>query len=300
MRDVSHKLPTKRTARARAELFASPETIARAQVGRTPKGDPIPVARVAAALAAKKTAEWIPYCHNVPIEHVEVAFSFLPDRIQADVSVVSVAKTGVEMEAVTAAAAAVITLFDMLKMVDDSMHIGSIRLLEKTGGKSGLPRKTGWSACVVVMSDRASRGEYPDRSGAVLEQAALAHGAREVEKLVLPDDSSALREAVEGAVSRRRNLVLVTGGTGFGPRDVTHDTLAPMIERELPGVTAAYLAYSQARRPTAMLGRPLAGLIGDTVIVAVPGSPGACEDAIACLLPSLLHLFSMLAGEGHE
>ncbi|MBX3110210.1 MAG: bifunctional molybdenum cofactor biosynthesis protein MoaC/MoaB [Fimbriimonadaceae bacterium] len=299
MRDVSFKNTTKRTALARAELTASEETIRRVQNGDTPKGDPIPVAKVAAIQATKKTTEWIPYCHNIPIEHVGVDFEFLADRIAVEVFVVSVAKTGVEMEAMTGAAAAVLTLYDMLKMIDDGMEIVGVRLLSKTGGKSDLPQRRDWNAQVLVMSDRANRGEYEDRSGRTLEQALKGHGAGSVSVKVLPDESELLISEVRAAAERGISLLVITGGTGVGPRDITSDTVTPLLEKNLPGVVAAFQSYSHSRLPTAMLARPLAGIIGETVVLAIPGSPGACEDAMACLMPSLLHVHSMLAGEGH-
>lgn len=299
MRDVSFKNTTRRSATARAELFAAGETLERVAAGDTPKGDPIPVAKVAAIQATKKTTEWIPYCHNIPIEHVDVRFEFLDDRIAVDVYVVSIAKTGVEMEAITAAAAAVITLYDMLKMIDETMVIGSIRLLDKTGGKSDLPLLGGWTASVIVLSDRASRGEYDDRSGPLLKFGLEAHGAADVNLVVLPDDADGLRQAVHSAVRQERALLIVCGGTGLGPHDITFDTLTPVLERTLPGVVDAFMQYSQARVPTAMLARPLAGLIENTLVLAIPGSPGAAQDALHALLPSLLHFRSILAGEGH-
>lgn len=300
MRDISFKNTTLRTARARAELRASKETISRVISGDIPKGDPIPVAKVAAIQATKNTVNWIPYCHNIPIEHVDVQFTFSEEHIVAEVYVVSVAKTGVEMEAITAAAAAVITLYDMLKMIDEEMEIGSIRLLHKTGGKSDFSFVSGWTSEVIVMSDRASQGQYEDKSGPILESALMLHGAAKVGKTVLPDSSELLHGAIQGAVSNGTQLVFITGGTGVGPRDISTETLAPLLERELPGVSAAFLSYSQMRMPTSMLARPLAGIIGNTVVIAIPGSPGACKDAMACLFPSLLHLLAMLNGEGHE
>ncbi len=106
MRHVSAKATTLRTAIARAELAAAAATIDAVREDRAPKGDPLPVAKVAAVQAAKKTAEWIPYCHNIPIEGVDVDFELLDDRIAVNVKVTSVAKTGVEMEAMVAASTA--------------------------------------------------------------------------------------------------------------------------------------------------------------------------------------------------
>ncbi|MBA4293163.1 bifunctional molybdenum cofactor biosynthesis protein MoaC/MoaB [bacterium] len=299
MRDVSFKNTTKRTAFARAELTASAETIRRVQNGDTPKGDPVPVAKVAAIQATKKTTEWIPYCHNIPIEHVRVDFEFLEDRIAVEVFVVSIAKTGVEMEAMTGATAAVLTLYDMLKMIDDDMEIVGVRLLSKTGGKSDLPKRSDWSAQVLVMSDRAHRGEYEDRCGPSLEQALKGHGAGSVSVKVLPDESDLLAHEIHAVAEMGVSVLVITGGTGVGPRDITIETIEPLLEKSLPGVVAAFQAYSYSRIPTAMLARPVAGIIGQTVVLAIPGSPGACEDAMACLMPSLLHVHSMLAGEGH-
>lgn len=300
MRDVSPKNTTRRTALARAELMAKEDTIARLKAGDTPKGDPIPVAKVAAIQATKKTTEWIPYCHNIPIEHVQVEFLFLDDRIAVEVYVISIARTGAEMEAMTGAAAAVLTLYDMLKMIDEEMSISSIALIHKTGGKSDLPSLLGWPARVIVMSDRASQGEYEDESGELLRTGLKAHGADPIDKIILPDEPTALIQAIQEAVSDGASIVVVTGGTGVGPRDTTSQTLEPLLEKLLPGVVAAFLNYSQERFPTAMLSRPVAGIIGHTVVLAVPGSPSACRDAIACLMPSLLHVHEMIAGEGHK
>lgn len=299
MRDVSFKPTTKRTATARAELFATGETIARVKVGDTPKGDPIPVAKVAAIQATKKTTEWIPYCHNIPIEHVDVAFEFESDRIVVSVYVVSVAKTGVEMEAVTAAGAAVITLYDMLKMIDDDMYIGSIRLLEKTGGKSDLASLADWSARVIVSSDRASRGEYTDLSGEVLTSGLQSHGAAQVTKVVVSDDLDLLRKQVSIGVAEGADIIIVTGGTGVGPRDVSFEAVSELIQVPLPGVVSAFMKYSQDRMPTAMLARPMAGIVQESVILAIPGSPGACRDLLHSVFPSILHVLSMIKGEGH-
>lgn len=299
MRDISFKNTTLRTATACADLIATSDTLARVKVGNTPKGDPIPVAKVAAIQATKKTTEWIPYCHNIPIEHVDVRFEFLPDRIRVSVYVVSIAKTGVEMEAITGAAAAVITLYDMLKMIDDSMEIVAIRLLEKTGGKSDMAKHSCWRARVVVASDRASNGAYEDRSGPILVEGLQLHGATEVERVVVSDDVSAIQDAVQTGVDRGTEVIIVTGGTGVGPRDHTYDVITNLIETPLPGVCAAFLNYSQARNPSAMLARPVAGISGQSVILAVPGSPAACRDALASLFPALLHVSEMLAGGGH-
>lgn len=299
MRDVSAKPTTLRTARARAEVTAARTTLEAVLAQRTPKGDPLPVAKVAAIQAAKKTAEWIPYCHNIPIEHVETHFEVLDDRIAIEVAVVSVARTGVEMEAMTAAAAAALTLVDMLKMIDASMTVASIRLLEKTGGKSDAPSLGPWRAHVLVCSDRVAASQTEDGSGAILVAGCRTWGAADAAMTVVADDVDAIRAAVEASVGAGADVLLVTGGTGIGPRDRTPEAVEPLLDLSLPGVVEALRSHGQARLGTAMLSRSVAGIVGRTAVVTIPGSPGACRDAIAVLFPALLHTKAMLIGGGH-
>ena len=136
MWDVSGKSNTSRTAHAQATLRAKRETLRAVREGSVPKGDPLPVAKVAAIQAAKNTPGIIPYCHPLPLTHVGVDFTLGDQSITIDVTTKTDYKTGVEMEALTAAAAAALTLYDMLKQIDMGMTIESIKLIQKTGGKS--------------------------------------------------------------------------------------------------------------------------------------------------------------------
>lgn len=291
MRDVSHKITTKRTARAVATLTMSPSTMAHIENGTVPKGDPLPVAKVAAVMAAKKTTEWIPYCHNIPIEFVGVNFHFESDRVEVAVDVTSIAKTGVEMEAMTAASAAVLTLYDMLKMLDDDMEIVGVRLLEKRGGKSDFTKLSNWTARVIVASDRAARGDYQDVSGEVLREGLEGFGGS-VSKVVVSDEVETLQQAIREG--QGCNLILITGGTGLGSRDVTPEAVLHLLDRRLDGVEEALRAYGQIRFPLAMLSRSFAGVIGKSIVVGLPGSPSACSDALNALFPSLLHAIEVV------
>ena len=138
MIDVSHKNRSAREAKARASLVVHPDTIRRIRDRQIPKGDPLEVAKVAAIQAAKDTARIIPYCHPIPIDHVRVDYELADNRIEVTVTVKAIYKTGVEMEALTGAAVCALTLYDMLKMLDETMAIREVRLLEKKGGKSDL------------------------------------------------------------------------------------------------------------------------------------------------------------------
>jgi cyclic pyranopterin phosphate synthase len=135
MVDVSHKPETKRTARAHAFVRMSPDVLA--ALPSNPKGDPLAVARIAGIQAAKRTAELIPLCHSLPLSHADVAIMLEPDGLRVIASAVTTAQTGVEMEALTAASIAALTLYDMTKALDKRIEIQDVYLLEKTGGKSG-------------------------------------------------------------------------------------------------------------------------------------------------------------------
>ncbi len=141
MVDTSAKSPTRRRAVASARVLMSPETIEAVRAHRTPKGDPLEVARVAGIMAAKRTAELIPLCHPLPLTHADVRAELRDDGVHIEAEATTTAQTGVEMEALTAASVAALTVYDMCKAVEKGMTITEIRLEEKTGGKSGTWRR---------------------------------------------------------------------------------------------------------------------------------------------------------------
>lgn len=140
MVDVSAKPPTPRKAVAEGEIIFSKHVMDLLQDGRTPKGDIFTVAKVAGVMAAKRTAELIPLCHPLPLTSVDLKFDLRPEErtIVVRAEVHTVAPTGVEMEALTAVSAALLTLYDMTKASDKQMVMGNIRLTRKEGGKSGV------------------------------------------------------------------------------------------------------------------------------------------------------------------
>ena len=140
MVDVSHKATTHRSARARAFVAMSAEVLA--ALPSNPKGDPLEVARIAGILAAKKTSELIPLCHPVALTHIALEFHTQADWIEIEASAATAAQTGVEMEALTAASIAALTIYDMTKALDKSIEIREVRLVEKSGGKSGTYRRS--------------------------------------------------------------------------------------------------------------------------------------------------------------
>src|ERR687889_1240522 len=137
MVDVGAKQSSARRAVASARVLMSNETVEAVRAHRTPKGDPLEVARIAGIMAAKRTAELIPLCHPLPLTHADVRAELRDDGVHIEAEASTTAQTGVEMEALTAAAVAALTVYDMCKAVEKGMTITDVRLEEKTGGKSG-------------------------------------------------------------------------------------------------------------------------------------------------------------------
>lgn len=302
MRDITHKLLTQREAVARSILTASPETLQMLKDNKLPKGDPLPVAKVAAIQAAKNTSQIIPYCHPVPVEFVGVEFTLEPDRIITTVTVKAIYKTGVEMEALTAASVAALTLYDMMKMLDKAMTIGETVLLEKQGGKSDFsqPWATQLRAAVLVMSDSIAAGTKSDKSGRMIEERLQSLGIQVVDYRVIPDDPDGIRQTlVTYADEDGLDLVVTTGGTGVSPRDNTPEVMAGILDKTIPGIAEAARTYGQDRTPYAMLSRSTAGIRKKTLILNLPGSIGGVQDSLDALFPAVLHAFKMMWGFGH-
>ena len=300
MINTSHKVETLRTARAQAVVLGSSEALSALAEDRVPKGNALELARAAGTLAAKRTSDLIPLCHPLPLDQVQVEFEFVEGGVRVLATAVATARTGVEMEALTAASVAALTLYDMLKPLDPALEITAVKLLEKRGGKSdfgaGAP---GVDAAVIVVSDRVSRGQVQDESGAAVRAFLEARGVRTTHTRVVPDEAPLITQAVREVVAAGCRLVLTSGGTGLGPRDVTVEAVRPMLEREAPGISEAMRAHGARRHPYAMLTRAVAGLAGGSLVVTLPGSPRGAVESLEAVFPALLHALDIAAGGGH-
>ena len=150
-------------------------------------------------------------------------------------------------------------------------------------------------AAVLTVSDGVSAGERDDASGDLLVELLGAEGY-DVERRVVPDDREAIGDAIV-ELAEEAKLVLTTGGTGLGPRDVTPEASAEVIDRPAPGIAEAIRADSIAKTPHGLLSRGIAGVRDRTLVVNLPGSPGGCRDVFVVLQPALRHALELLAGE---
>jgi len=300
---ITHKSTTLRKAIAQAIVRVSkPETILAIRNRTVPKGEVLECARVAGLFAAKRTADMIPDCHPLPIEFTAVRYELGELEIQIQVEIHTIYKTGVEVEAMHAASVVALTMYDMLKPIDKGVSIEQIKLLEKKGGKSDRNAALGQArrAAILVCSDTLAVGQGQDRSGEVIREKLVQLGITVAEKRIVSDEVMAIQAAARDFVAQGVDLLLVTGGTGLSPRDVTPEALEPLLDRRIPGVEEAIRAYGQQRLATAMLSRSLAGQIGKTLVLALPGSPSGAAEGMDAVFPALLHAFSILEGARHD
>ena len=302
MYDISYKQDTLRTAVAQAIVKVSPFTVTLVNEGKIRKGNIFDAAKISANMAAKRTWDLLPYCHPIPIDHIAVEFDMIADGIITIlVSIKNIGKTGVEMEALTGAAIAALTIYDMLKPTDDKLEIKSIKLLEKTGGLNSFVQKYDRTlhAAVLVLSD--SRTEREDKSGKAILERLAKYGVEVKEYKVLADNQKAIeQELLKLCDNLGVDIVLTSGGTGVGLRDVTPEATAKVIERQVSGIGETLRAFGQKRTPFSMLSRGIGGVRGSTVIVNLPGSESAVRESLDSLFPGILHIFRILIDHGHS
>lgn len=320
MADVRRKRPTRRRAVAVGELHPG-DAFEPLVERRLPKGDALLMAEVAGLQGAKMAAQLMPLCHPLLLEYVNLRCVAVPERrvVRVYCEVACEARTGVEMEALAGVNAALLTLYDLTKPVQPALSLQAIRLLFKEGGKKGLwicpegltdeerahyrpqspARLEGARCAVLTLSDRASTGQYEDRSGPLLIQALRTLGAEPEVAEVLPDGVEALSIRLRGLAESGIELVLCTGGTGFGSRDLSPEALRAVADRGVPGLGELFRSESRHHTELAWLSRAEAGLVGSCLVILLPGSPKAVAQGMAILGPLLAHARAMLRGESH-
>lgn len=303
MVNITHKSSTLRKAVALGTLKVSKqETIDAILNKMVPKGDVFEFSRAAGLLACKKTYEVIPDCHPLPVEYTSITHIIENMNIVIRVEVHTVYKTGVEVEAMHGAAITALTMYDMLKPIDDAIEISSIKLDSKVGGKSDIkyayPEQL--KVAVITCSDSIKQGDDSDKSGDIIRMELSKHKLNVLHKEIIPDDFDVIQQKARQLIGENFQLILFTGGTGLSKRDVTPDAISPLIDRNVPGIMEAARNYGQDRTPYAMLSRGIAGFAGETFIITLPGSPRGVEETMQAIFPYVLHIFKVKEGVRHD
>ncbi len=310
MSNVSAKQITERRAAAVGTLLMGRRAFALLKSGRLPKGDAISLAKVAGIMAAKRTPDLLPLCHPLQLDSVDVEI-ILDEKLpgaHVRCTAAIAAKTGVEMEALTGCSTALLCLYDLLKPVDPNLEIVAVRLEYKSGGKKGFwkhPKtktpakqkavKLG-TAAVITVSDRAFKKIYKDTSGPALASGLERIGFSVKKRIISPDDQKTIETHIRRA-ARGVNVVVLTGGTGLSPRDVTPEAVIAVCDRIIPGIGETLRANGGPT--TSSLSRSIAGQLGKCVIVALPGSGGGVRDGLLVLENLLPHAVHIASGGKH-
>ena len=326
MIDVGQKLVTSRTAFARGTIHLSKQAYEAIENGSNPKGDVLALAEITAILGAKNTSTLLPLCHPLPIEKVRVHFVKNPQIFSITIftEVSTTGKTGVEMEALAAVSAGLLGIYDLSKAVDPVIELSGIRLDQKIGGKSGHWRHPQFiesmvqteidqpmvelilknlKASVLTLSDRCFKKEAQDTSGPAIQRFLSDRGAHLDRSEILPDEIKAIQNAVMsiayGFEGETSDFLVLTGGTGVSPTDLTPEALAPLWTKMIPGIGELLRASGTKHTPMSYLSRSAGGLIGKCLVVCLPGSEKAVREGLEALEPLLKHLFVIRDGGKH-
>lgn len=303
MLDITQKSNTLRSATAEAIVKVSQQQTIDAVVNKqVPKGDVFEMSKTAGLFAIKKTPDIIPDCHPLPIESATINFDVQGLEIKIEIEVKTIYKTGVEVEVMHGASVVALTIYDMLKPLDKGIEIQSIKLIKKRGGKSDFKDRfrKDLNAGVIVCSDTISGGKKEDKAGKAIMEKLKACNVAIKEYVIVPDELEQIKAKVEKLYQEKTDLIILTGGTGLSPRDVTPEAISPLLDREIPGIAEAARSFGQDRTPYSMLSRSVAGVKGETLILALPGSTKGATESMDVLFPSVLHVFGILRGARHN
>lgn len=292
-----------RRARAQAHLTFGPV------VRQTLDGSPVlQTARVAGVQAARRAADLLPYTPDVELTEVDLSFEFSEEGLRIFGFSEGICRSGMGTRALMAVTVCAVTIVDMLPEHATAIAIGEAKLVEQRGGAESLRYsfEPPVRAAVLAVSDAVASGRKPDRAAQTIREAVTAHehhGLVLAEQATVGDDAAAIERQITRWVDRGDDgaidLILTVGGTGLAHTDVTVEAVSRLVDREVPGLMEAVRTFGQEHTPVAFMSRGVAGLVGDTLVVTLPGSRSGAAEAVPVVLPAALHVLKTLRAS-HE
>ncbi len=321
MSNVSAKKISERKALAYGKIHVGEFAFNEIMNDNLPKGNPLTIAEVAGVIGAKKTADILPLCHPIDISAVWV--EIIPNKeescFEAYVLATTIAKTGIEMEALSGVTTALLNIYDMTKPIEPTLTISDVHLLVKTGGKKGVwvctdgipPLAQAWldnelkvdkvlndlDVTTITMSDRASQGVYEDTAGESAKEILNTWGANVVAQSLIGDEKELLEKTLQEHLSKKPEIIFTLGGTGLGGRDITVETLLPLFNKNATGLSQMLKAEGVARfTDKAWLSNSTVGIIDETLIITLPGSKKAVIENLDICYGIIKHAINMKNG----
>lgn len=253
--------------------------------------------RVAVELAVKNASGVIPGLHSVAFDVITLSEQREENILVYELSLKAIHKTALDIQALYGATVAGLSLMQWFTSNEDIV-IGAPKIIKSKNpylrDKRMYP--SGLNAAVVVCSDSISEGTKSDAAGKAIIATLEEYQVKVAHYEVIPDENDAIAQCAK-TLSKDHHLLIFTGGTGLSLRDVTPESLEPLLERRIPGIEEAIRAYGQQRVPYAMLSRSVVGTLGNCLVMALPGSTNGARESMQAIFPHVLHVFKILRGQ---
>ncbi len=311
MINISKKSVSYRRACVFGSIYVGKDVFNLIKMNKIEKGNPLILAEIAGINAAKNTSNLLLLCHQINLENIFL--NIIMDKqnylIKVYCIVCANAKTGVEMEAMCGVSIALLTIYDLTKKFNPFIYINKIKLLFKDGGENGLILGSinnlpsylkkyffdsnllfdNISVFIITVSDRSVRGYYEDISGQILTDFFNIRNAKVISKIIIPDDINLFNNIIKKIIKiYLPNIILISGGTGLGKKDITNIVLSKLCYKKIPGISELLRFSGSFHSITSWLSSSFAGIFNDSLLISIPGNPSAVFESLNVLEELLL------------
>lgn len=255
------------------------------------KADIITAAKIAGIQAAKKTSDIIPLNHSNKLNWVNITFDLIQDHIKIISTAKAISRSDLEMEALTGAAIAALTIIDLCKEYDSKVNITDLKLVPRKEKDKPLGSDTPVSVGIVIISDRVIAGLANDEPGKILQNGFKEAGYLADDFSIIPNDPDKLVETIQDLLEKNIGLIFTLGGNGIGPRDITLAALEPFFDFRLEGIEQAMHSIAQLNHNGIYIDRLAAGKIGKSVVLCLPLNSDLAIEALHVLIPNIHQAF---------